>query len=594
MSVSGLVFRVQLIGPRLVKLSMRYLPYFAVILLTLSIIVLSTDAKRIVAVHKFFAPTEVQDNSESKIKEDTQTLNNAEPLELQTSERSTESSIDENELTGVSDGKTDSEDWTIAKLLAIVLPGALVALKLWTSLIEFLKPLRSDSTKLMAGVTRIFGMGAYREQLDFRHRFGQDFKEVCAALRQPGQPGLIVFIDDLDRCSGKATLTILEAVNFLVTSGDCSVIMGFDHKHIENAIGHQLKDEAANADIDIPVYQVSEDGGSATIQKQQLYARYYLEKLVNLYINIPKMTTDSAANMAETKNVSTIHNNPNNILTESDKDWLQQRARWSAVRRTIYGIAKSALITSVVLLPAYFAYEKWTQASTPVRTTIVGLEESSTSDVVIDPPAVIESNTSNVTSESGESFVTFRPEPIDETSNTTSVWWWILALTILIFFLYSLIAHAMRTSALLTRDPPGFVAALKNANRLIADLNRTPRAVKRYMNRVRLASNLVRSVQYIPGDMDWIAERLGKVKPGFTRRVLGDPAIVYDKVVAISVLESLLGDYDGKMENGGINEWINAQHNKKNISDTIKKQLKDLSKNLEPSDIEIYKNAIGK
>ena len=91
---------------------------------------------------------------------------------------------------------------------------------------------------------RFARVGHFRDKLSFRHKFGGAFGEVCAALRMPGRPGLIIFIDDLDRCSAESVLAIFEAVNYFVSTGDCIVVMGFDRRQVEHSIGNELKDIA--------------------------------------------------------------------------------------------------------------------------------------------------------------------------------------------------------------------------------------------------------------------------------------------------------------------------------------------------------------
>ncbi|SMG64791.1 protein containing KAP P-loop domain, partial [methanotrophic bacterial endosymbiont of Bathymodiolus sp.] len=53
-----------------------------------------------------------------------------------------------------------------------------------------------------------------------RYQLAREFNEVTSAL-DLGR--MIIFIDDLDRCAKENVLEVLEAINFLVTSGHCYI-----------------------------------------------------------------------------------------------------------------------------------------------------------------------------------------------------------------------------------------------------------------------------------------------------------------------------------------------------------------------------------
>ena len=47
---------------------------------------------------------------------------------------------------------------------------------------------------------------------------------------------MVVLVDDLDRCRPSNVLDVLEAVNFLVTSGSCVVIIGMDTNVVKRCV----------------------------------------------------------------------------------------------------------------------------------------------------------------------------------------------------------------------------------------------------------------------------------------------------------------------------------------------------------------------
>jgi hypothetical protein len=104
-------------------------------------------------------------------------------------------------------------------------------------------------------------------QTSFRQRFSEEFREVSAALNP--RRTLVIFIDDLDRCSHQNVLQVLEAVNFLVSSGDCFVIIGMARPPVEGAVAYNYKDIAP------------------TLGRQPMeFARDYLDKLINIEVPI--------------------------------------------------------------------------------------------------------------------------------------------------------------------------------------------------------------------------------------------------------------------------------------------------------------------
>ena len=140
----------------------------------------------------------------------------------------------------------------------------------------------------------------YRDQLSFRHQFGQAFKEVCMAF---DDRRLVIVIDDLDRCRPEQVVEILEAVNFLTTSGDCFVLLGIDESQVTRAVGLHYRDIADEMARERQQSQDREGGGGNDEQVQmelangaskncdyedrQTYANHYLEKLINLKIKVP-------------------------------------------------------------------------------------------------------------------------------------------------------------------------------------------------------------------------------------------------------------------------------------------------------------------
>jgi photosystem II stability/assembly factor-like uncharacterized protein len=67
-----------------------------------------------------------------------------------------------------------------------------------------------------------------------RARFAREFRDVTECLK-PRK--MVIFIDDLDRCSQQSLIEVLEAINFLASSGDCFILMGMSPGWVEACVG---------------------------------------------------------------------------------------------------------------------------------------------------------------------------------------------------------------------------------------------------------------------------------------------------------------------------------------------------------------------
>jgi hypothetical protein len=76
-----------------------------------------------------------------------------------------------------------------------------------------------------------------RRRRDFRGRVTDDIRDLVQAL-QPRTPTLL--IDDLDRCSPRAVVNILQAVHVLTNAIDCFVVLGMNRPIVERSLELQL------------------------------------------------------------------------------------------------------------------------------------------------------------------------------------------------------------------------------------------------------------------------------------------------------------------------------------------------------------------
>ena len=167
-------------------------------------------------------------------------------------------------------------------------------------LIATLKRSGVNPGRLMAATTGPFRVTTFGNQLGFRHRFAEAFKEVAEALRPKR---LVVLIDDLDRCRPNQVVEVLEAVNFLVSAGPCYILMGIAPEQVMHCVGLGFKEIAAEMAMldkdgqEIPLDADAQPGIRAHRARRE-FAQNYLEKLINIEVPIPKLTDGEANRLA--------------------------------------------------------------------------------------------------------------------------------------------------------------------------------------------------------------------------------------------------------------------------------------------------------
>ena len=75
-----------------------------------------------------------------------------------------------------------------------------------------------------------------------RYRFAAEFADVTKALKPQT---LVVFIDDLNRCTQEHVLEVLECINYLITAGDCYIVLGMSRRWVETCVGLAFRELAA-------------------------------------------------------------------------------------------------------------------------------------------------------------------------------------------------------------------------------------------------------------------------------------------------------------------------------------------------------------
>ncbi|WP_315766912.1 MULTISPECIES: P-loop NTPase fold protein [unclassified Bradyrhizobium] len=354
------------------------------------------------------------------------------------------------------------DDWLIS--LVALLPTGLAIPTLILGILKNLQPFPHSNPEQLLGGDRNKGKGDIASKLSFRYRFEREFSETAQALRNSASPGLVIFIDDLDRCHAQNVVELLEAVNFIVSAGACFVILGIAKEQIRRSILASYKSEF----LDIPKESVR-DGDREAARRR--FADRYLEKLFNIEVPVPQ----PSANQIE----ALLTGATNRTVSVSDRP-----SKWRLIYENGPTLLAAALLFSLYIgLHSYL--HKWgSQPALP--TTIIAPDrpndqaEATTFPASLTIPQVYTSDQDLAAVAPRAGFP--------------------LAQTILILTLLAAIgAYLGRLWVLAKRRPlsdsPAFRKALERWSGVIYLASRTPRAVKQYKNVLRYQAMRLRSLQ---------------------------------------------------------------------------------------------------
>jgi hypothetical protein len=152
------------------------------------------------------------------------------------------------------------------ELLKIFLPAGSILFVLGLAAWRILKVVQPVSARVLGYIE----LPSYREQMGYQHRVMSDLRFVYKRFRPP-RPKVVIYIDDLDRCSEEKIMEILQAINLILGSSEFFVFLGMDTEMIHRAIRvHYRKNQT---DEPLPVD----------------FPENYLRKIVQLSFYLPEI-----------------------------------------------------------------------------------------------------------------------------------------------------------------------------------------------------------------------------------------------------------------------------------------------------------------
>jgi hypothetical protein len=183
---------------------------------------------------------------------------------------------------------------TLGPFPRVLLPaGVAFVLAVWFLTVRVRRVLQPVSQRVLEYVR----LPDYRDRMGYQHQVLDDLAFIHGRLQPhrflrlrrwardrlgrltrrpptgPQDPRVVVFIDDLDRCSDDKVMDLLQAINLVLGASDFFVILGMDTDMIHRAIRRHYGNDDAGPD-----------------RLPERFAETYLHKIIQLSFNLPEAT----------------------------------------------------------------------------------------------------------------------------------------------------------------------------------------------------------------------------------------------------------------------------------------------------------------
>lgn len=380
-------------------------------------------------------------------------------------------------------------------------------------------------------------------QTSFRQKFAAEFADVTRAL---GVRNMIIFIDDLDRCRPENVLEVLEAVNFLVTSGDCFVVLGMARERVERSVGNSFKDvaEAALADAGVDAKEGAAEADDKTlagrveaVRRQTEFARQYLDKLINIEVPVPQPTLDQARELLAGARAEAPREREGRQRLKSlgERFGLLLAAVAVLLLGWFWGSARLAELLQPAATPTP---PPAATTPTPAPTPATTATPSRASDTASSPtPTATPAPTPDEDEARKATQTAELIQPTAARRSLTDYW----ALILFVALAAAACAWLLsRQPDLVVKDSKEFEDALRIWHPVIYSKLRTPRSIKRFMNRVRFLAMRQRRQTERKSYLSQLAvavKRLFGVKPEETDEPTTEERIPESVLVALAAIQ---------------------------------------------------------
>jgi len=356
----------------------------------------------------------------------------------------------------------------------------------WRSLQAF----AANPSSLLASESGGRKLGELDAQTTFRKDFRQQFGEVTWAL---GAHRLVIFIDDLDRCRPEKIGEMLEALNYISDAGPCAIVLGLDQDKVEAGLGLSFQTIAEETEVlpEVSVPGVVRDLLAEAQAKRHKFALNYIEKMLTLIVRVPQMTAAQFRHL---------------LAGEQTAARTAEVERARSVEQAVLVLRPLLLCVALLLLGYYAGSALAGFAGRQSPTPAVSTASSATAPPPANPPTSPTKPASGLQPLSGASrgaavgtnetaAAPTGPAPQFVSSETPlpgrwlAGWHGVAVVALLLAIVAPLLAR--RKSPSIT-DSPAFGKALGIWAGVLALRKLSPRAVKRFMNKLRYLAMLER------------------------------------------------------------------------------------------------------
>lgn len=367
----------------------------------------------------------------------------------------------------------------------------------------------------------------------FRAEMALRLREVTDALGP--QRRLVIFIDDLDRCSEESVIDMLGTMNYLVTAAPVVLIAAFDtayvkaciHMRYDRLIGTISRMEQAEAINNARHPSPAETAGHT----QDRFATNFLEKLIQISEPVPALSPEQARNLMDRRGTAPVAG-----------DGLPHTQRGS-LSKALYAWRPVVLVASAVLFAVLLAESEWLTppAEPPAPPPQATETPIAADDAPSSPLAPVRGNPRTWAPEPdlppdlfAAAAVVHAPLPrlgITPGFAVVSVF----SAGVLCFFAALSVGAARVPSPV--QDSQEFEDAITEYASLLARAGKTPRSIKRMLNRLRLASARRDAMNDATIDSERDLVALGVIEEI-------DPAAIRDRDRIEAFLKAWLNDTD--------------------------------------------------
>ena len=336
---------------------------------------------------------------------------------------------------------------------------------------------------------------------------------------------MLILIDDLDRCRPEKAREVLEAVNFLVSSGECFVMLGVERDLVEHYVGLSFRQVVDT----MPGHVLDVAAGAGESEKRQAFARRYMNKLIQIEVAVPVPTPLQARKL--------FTGEEEQVRDEAEQ---AERRASRAVALTrglaprLAGLALVAVLFAgayrggVALAPGVAALIDQVRTAASETKTAAPLNPAGS------PPTVVPGSVAPGAAAPKPS----APAKVTPAARLrTGLTWPFIVLIGLWRFLYAWLSSQPDR---VVKDSPQFLEALEIWSPVVMCRQNTPRAAKRFLNSVRYLAMRQRAQQgrRLPVWERWVRRLVGA--PEAPLRLAEPPALIPDTaLVALAALHEL-------------------------------------------------------